>query len=79
MKTEFLIPLCVAAALVSACGQRDDTRATGGDTGSRIEPVDPAGGPANETEAVPGTTTTPATPASPADTPPPDSATAPPP
>jgi hypothetical protein len=78
MKSEFLISLCVAAALLSACGQRDDTQATGSDTGSRVEPVDPAGGPANETETVPGATTTPATPATPTETPPPSSDTPPP-
>ena len=78
MKREFLMSMCVAAALLSACGQRDDTQATDSETGSRIEPVDPAGGPANETETVPGTTTTPATPATPPETPP-DTATEPPP
>jgi hypothetical protein len=78
MNTQYLLPLCAAVALLTACGQRDNTQATGTETDSRVEPVQPGDGPGNgtdTTETVPGTTSTPATPATPPADVPPDTAT----
>ncbi len=79
MSTKFLIPLC-AAALLAACGPRDDTGA--GETttpGTTDSAGGAAGDSANDTSSVPGTPSTPATPpddTAPADTPPADTAPA---
>jgi hypothetical protein len=78
---KLLIPACAAFALLAACGRNDDDTAdmttpgtTTDQSGSSVQPVDPAG----ETSPTPGTTTTPDTaptdPASPA----PDTASPPP-
>jgi hypothetical protein len=74
MSTRILIPMCAAFALLAACGQKEENAealttpgTTSDDTGSSVQPIDPAG----ETSSTPGTTTTP-------DTPPTDPASPPP-
>jgi hypothetical protein len=69
MNTKFLIPLCAAAALLAACGQRDNSPATGsdaanspgattGETGAIDNPTNESAGDAG---ATPGATTAPDT------------------
>ncbi len=76
MSTRFLIPLCVAAALLSACGQREGNPGAG--TDSSGVPSD-ATGPSGDTATTPGgnagdASTTPGSPTAPAETPPPPGA-----
>ena len=63
MSTKLWIPLCAAAAMLAACGQRDNNQATGSDTAT--EPAPP---PADST-ATPDTTAPPADATAPGTTP----------
>jgi hypothetical protein len=86
MNTKYLIPLCAAAALMAACGQRESNPSMGGDSAGpsdapSTETAPPAAG---DTATTPGgtagdATTTPGTTSTPAQNPPADSPTEPPP
>lgn len=74
MSTQYLVPLCAAAALLAACGQRESNPSVGGDSAG---PSDTAPAAAGDTATTPGgnagdASTTPGTPSTPGGNPPAD-------